>query len=217
MMRAVTLTLGDGAFGLGTVSAGPFETTDAYTISSPYGPRQSFDTQGGTTGDFHNGLDIAGNDGVGLVALFPQTEIVGVFSADPSLGNFIITKPAGLGPDDDGYCLVDYYHMAAPATVVAGDVVPEGTVLGNVGMTGKATGPHLHLGVRNRWGYIDPYNFLLSGGIANAPASIAAQAAIPATLTTEELIAYLQRGGAWVDLGTSGDGTHNVALFWTPK
>ena len=44
----------------------------------------------------------------------------------------------------------------------------------------------------------------------------AAQAAQPATLTTEQLIAYLNRGGAWVDLGASGDGTHNVAILWTP-
>jgi murein DD-endopeptidase MepM/ murein hydrolase activator NlpD len=40
-----------------------------------------------------------------------------------------------------------YFHLE-DSTVKAGDYVEKGTLIGRVGSSGRATGPHLHLGVR---------------------------------------------------------------------
>lgn len=201
-MRAVTVTLGDGQWGLGTVQGGPFESDQVYPIGSPYGPRPSIDTPEGPTGDFHNGLDIAAPEGVPLVALFAGV-IIGAYSSE-SAGNFIRYAPQGLTPDDDGYCQVEYFHMRDAPALAEGALVAEGDELGIVGATGKATGPHLHLGVVNRWGYIDPFNFLLSGGItAPPPPPMHAQPVETVTpgIERDALVAALQGGAMYVDLG----------------
>jgi murein DD-endopeptidase MepM/ murein hydrolase activator NlpD len=44
-----------------------------------------------------------------------------------------------------------YYHLSA-VTVVGGQVVHRGDVIGQAGMTGNATAPHLHFGVCRREG-----------------------------------------------------------------
>lgn len=51
-----------------------------------------------------------------------------------------------------------YYHLARP-TVAEGDIVERGAVVGLVGKTGRATGPHLHLSVRVPGGFVDPAAF----------------------------------------------------------
>jgi murein DD-endopeptidase MepM/ murein hydrolase activator NlpD len=48
-----------------------------------------------------------------------------------------------------------YFHLAEPK-VKAGQVVKRGDTIGVVGSTGRATGPHLHLGMRWRGARIDP-------------------------------------------------------------
>lgn len=42
-------------------------------------------------------------------------------------------------------------HMKKPASVVIGDTVNEGDLIGIMGNTGKSIGEHLHLGVREGW------------------------------------------------------------------
>lgn len=128
---------------------------------------------------------------------------------DPSsaFGYFIVMSPADKTVDDDGWYQVWYGHMLYPTLLNVGDIVEEGGVVGYVGASGMATGPHLHLEIRNRNGVIDPFNFLLSGGIG---INTATQAGVEetvteqptstdaATLTTEKLVAYLNSGSAWI-------------------
>lgn len=53
-----------------------------------------------------------------------------------------------------------YAHLSA-IDVRVGDVVAGGTVIGRVGATGDATGPHLHFEVRVRGAAIDPLSALV--------------------------------------------------------
>jgi murein DD-endopeptidase MepM/ murein hydrolase activator NlpD len=52
-----------------------------------------------------------------------------------------------------------YFHLD-DMKVAFGDVVERGTVLGKVGMSGRTTGPHIHVGVRVPGGFVDPEVFL---------------------------------------------------------
>lgn len=152
-------------------------------ITSPYGKRKSFTTKGGATSYFHYGTDY-GTNGVKL----PQYAIEHGYcfaSARASDGaNFVWIvypriKKAFL-----------YYHLDKRA-IKAGEKVKMGTLLGYTGSTGKSTGVHLHLGVRDLSGlstsrinnmtysslkncpYIDPEKYALkwSAPVANAKTS----------------------------------------------
>jgi murein DD-endopeptidase MepM/ murein hydrolase activator NlpD len=46
-------------------------------------------------------------------------------------------------------------------TVKAGDTVSKGDLIGNIGLTGITSGPHLHLEIRVNDIPIDPYAFLV--------------------------------------------------------
>ena len=109
--------------------------------SSPYGPRKSISTSGGKTSSFHNGTDYATN-GVKL----PQYAIEDGYvfaSAKASDGaNYVWV----IYPRIKAAML--HYHLDS-RSVKAGQKVVKGTRLGYTGMTGKATGIHLHLGHKN--------------------------------------------------------------------
>jgi len=61
---------------------------------------------------------------------------------------------------DHGQGLMTVYFHLARIDVSAGDWVRQGDALGAVGMTGRATGPHLHWGVRLNGTSVDPSLFL---------------------------------------------------------
>src|SRR5690606_6240232 len=60
-----------------------------------------------------------------------------------------------------------YAHLSAisPA-VVSGTPVRQGTAIGRVGMTGMATGPHLHYEVRRNGVPVDPARLAFDPGIS---------------------------------------------------
>ena len=115
---------------------------EKHYITSRFGPRSSIQTPNGSTADFHSGTDY-GTENKKL----PQYAIedgyvfeVGKANADGALYAWII------------YPRIKYaflhYHLDS-YKVKAGQKVKRGTLIGYTGMTGKATGIHLHLGVRN--------------------------------------------------------------------
>ncbi len=52
-----------------------------------------------------------------------------------------------------------YFHLQL-ASVVEGDVIKRGALVGRAGQTGRATGPHMHLSVWVPGGFVDPAPFL---------------------------------------------------------
>lgn len=60
----------------------------------------------------------------------------------------------------DGGVRSQYMHMLQPTTLVVGERVAAGQVIGYVGTTGGSTGAHLHLEVRLNGTHIDPAPYL---------------------------------------------------------
>lgn len=110
------------------------------------------------------GLDIAAPAGSPILAV-AGGEVIEAGNGETG-GNFIrIRQP-------DGYT-VSYMHMAEPSRFKAGDQVTRSDMLGPVGSTGRATGPHLHIEVKDADGnQVDPEEYLRGSvpvGSASAP------------------------------------------------
>jgi murein DD-endopeptidase MepM/ murein hydrolase activator NlpD len=58
---------------------------------------------------------------------------------------------------DHGFGLYSMYFHLAEVLVQDGTMVKRGQPIGKVGATGRATGPHLHLGVRLNGARVNPY------------------------------------------------------------
>lgn len=90
----------------------------------------------GTPGAYHSGLDIA--PGAGATYVAPAEGVVVLAASAPFTleGNLLIL--------DHGMGLNSAFLHAERLLVREGDRVAQGQPLGLVGMTGRATGPHLH-------------------------------------------------------------------------
>jgi murein DD-endopeptidase MepM/ murein hydrolase activator NlpD len=100
--------------------------------------------------EFHGGLDIGAADGTPVHAAREGT-VEEVGTNDP-LGRYVVVTHPG------GYQTV-YGHLSA-INVTIGEQVGTGFILGAVGHTGRATGPHLHFEVRTRAGTRDPMQLI---------------------------------------------------------
>lgn len=96
----------------------------------------------------HNGVDYAAPTGAAVVAVSPGTVISATF--DNANGRMVRLRHSS------GY--VSYYlHLSAFGPGIrAGARVAQGETIGRVGMTGLATGPHLHYGLQRNGGWVDP-------------------------------------------------------------
>ena len=61
---------------------------------------------------------------------------------------------------DHGYGYQTRYAHLSVISVVAGMKVKRGELIGNVGSTGKSTGPHLHYEVVYRGNRVNPMNYM---------------------------------------------------------
>ncbi|MBR2405295.1 MAG: M23 family metallopeptidase [Clostridia bacterium] len=116
-------------------------------ISSPFGERVH-PING--EGSFHNGIDIAANAGTEVCAIEDGT--VEKSTYNQYSGNFVVIKHTG-----------DYtssYAHLAESRVSEGQMVKKGDIIGLVGSTGAATGPHLHMEIRNDGNPINPMELI---------------------------------------------------------
>jgi len=110
----------------------------------------------GEPGSFHSGVDVAG--GVGAPVLAPADGVVILAASAP------FTLEGNLLMVDHGMGLNSAFLHLSRIVVRDGDVVRRGQKIGEIGQTGRATGPHLHWGMKWRDQRIDP--LLLAGPMA---------------------------------------------------
>lgn len=117
-------------------------------LTSPMGYRT--DPVNGESGDFHPGLDIAGDRGQPVYATAAGR--VTFAERHGSYGNLIVI--------DHGYGLETRYGHLQAFTIGKGDQVKRGDVIGRVGSTGRATGNHLHYEVLANGTLLNPLRLL---------------------------------------------------------
>lgn len=115
-------------------------------ISGRFGSQRIYN---GTPGNYHSGMDIAtGASGTPFVA--PADGVVILAAQSP------FTLEGRLLMIDHGMGLKSAFLHSSKLVVKVGDVVRQGQYIGNIGMTGRATGPHLHWSVRWHDSRLDP-------------------------------------------------------------
>jgi len=120
--------------------------TNGY-VTSRYGNRTSPFT--GRT-QFHSGLDIA--TGFGTIVVAPARGRVVFSGTNGALGRMVEL--------DHGYGLRTHFGHLMKALVKQGETVERGLPIGEVGSTGRSTGPHLHYGVEVNGRTVDPTNYI---------------------------------------------------------
>lgn len=101
-------------------------------------------------GTFHAGVDIAAPYGTGVDASAEGIVLEAGFES--GYGNTILI--------DHGYGITTKYGHLSRIYVLVGEVVKRGQLIGAVGMTGKATGPHLHYEVTVHDTPVNPTKYL---------------------------------------------------------
>jgi murein DD-endopeptidase MepM/ murein hydrolase activator NlpD len=105
----------------------------------------------GEPGSPHSGVDVAGGAGAAVVAPADGVVILAAESPFTLEGNLLmIDHGAGLS--------TAFLHLSR-IDVHRGDVVRQGQLVGAIGMTGRATGPHLHWALRWYEQKVDPQVF----------------------------------------------------------
>jgi len=100
---------------------------------------------------FHRGIDIAGNIGNPVVAT--AEGIVLHLGQDKIFGRSILISHGG--------GLTTFYGHLSKFLVKAGQKVKRGDIIGELGNSGKATGPHVHYEVHLNDRAVNPYFYIL--------------------------------------------------------
>lgn len=120
----------------------------SYHISSFFGSRED-PVYGGRS--FHRGIDISAKSGTPVYATGEGTVTIAERQRS-GYGNMVMI--------DHGYGYKTRYAHLKEITVERGQHVRRGDLVGRVGRTGKATGPHLHYEVSQKGRQVNPMNFM---------------------------------------------------------
>jgi murein DD-endopeptidase MepM/ murein hydrolase activator NlpD len=101
-------------------------------------------------GAFHAGIDIAAPTGTDVFST--ADGIVLSAGRDEGYGNSVLI--------DHGYGITTRYGHLSEINVVVGQDVKRGQIIGRVGMTGRATGPHLHYEVHVQDTPVNPARYM---------------------------------------------------------
>jgi len=116
-------------------------------VSSPFGLKRFFNDQPRNP---HSGIDIAAPEGTDIVL--------------PVDGNIIDTGNYYFNGNtvfvDHGQGMISMFNHMSKITVKAGDSLKRGEKIGEVGQTGRVTGPHLHWSLNLNQTRVNPMLFL---------------------------------------------------------
>ena len=115
--------------------------------TSSFGRRSVFNGQPRSP---HSGTDFRGAEGTPIKA--PNAGIVALATDLYFSGNVVII--------DHGWGLYSYFAHLSSIAVDEGSQVKQGDVVGDVGSTGRVTGPHLHWTVRLNDARVDPLSLM---------------------------------------------------------
>lgn len=116
-------------------------------ISGKFGSQRIYR---GEPGSYHSGIDIAPGNGVPFVS--PADGVVVLARTNFSLEGQLLIIDHGAG-------LNSAFLHASKLVVAEGDMVSQGQYIGNIGSSGRATGPHLHWSLKWRNSRLDPLLF----------------------------------------------------------
>ena len=104
-------------------------------------------------GRMHNGIDIAGGDDYGQpFCAAASGNVIWSGNDGGGYGNYVMI--------DHGNGYMTVYGHASALACSTGDYVNQGDVIGYVGDTGNATGPHLHFEIRLNDEYMNPLDYV---------------------------------------------------------
>ncbi len=130
---------------------GPFIVPAAGPISTAFGTARSYN--GGPISTHHSGTDFAADEGTSVAAAAPgRVAFAGMLT---TRGNSVII--------DHGLGVFTAYHHLSRIDVAEGQMVEQGQLIAAVGMTGLATGPHLHWELVVGGENVDPVYWTFAG------------------------------------------------------
>jgi murein DD-endopeptidase MepM/ murein hydrolase activator NlpD len=130
----------------GQALPGPFQMPIAAAPQDTFGARSIFNGQPRSP---HAGVDFRAPSGTPITS--PASAVV-VLADDLFFTGQTVALDHGLG-------LISVMAHLSKISVRAGEAVRTGDVVGEVGATGRATGPHLHWSVRLNGARVDPMSF----------------------------------------------------------
>lgn len=127
---------------------GPFIWPATGDVSSEFGDYRIYN--GVSQSSRHSGIDIADDTGTKVIA--PADGVVIYSNTLSSHGNTIMI--------DHGIGIISVYLHMEKRLKKTGDIVKKGSVIGLIGETGIATGPHLHFGMSVQNTRVNPRQWL---------------------------------------------------------